>query len=87
MRVLANQSYSHSLMNILLITESINSSYVPQTKEIDDFWSILTDKVNNGNWQTSSQKTIEKLRCESWLDHDHRRARIIEESMDLVHLG
>jgi hypothetical protein len=52
---------------IPFVPKCINPPNVPKARPINDFWSILADKVHNGGWiamnekqLTSRIKTIEK---------------------------
>ena len=65
---LASSHYAKQAMewldehNILFVHRAANPPNVPQARPIEDFWSILVDKVYNGGWETTnSQQLINRI--------------------------
>ncbi|CAF3841100.1 unnamed protein product [Rotaria magnacalcarata] len=40
------------------VPRAANPPNVPKAKPIEDFWSILTDKVYNGGWEATNRKQL-----------------------------
>jgi len=44
--------------NVPFVSKCINPPNVPKARPIEDFWSILADKVYNGGWAATNEKEL-----------------------------
>jgi hypothetical protein len=44
--------------NLYFVDETANPQNVPQTRPKENLWGILTQKVNEGGWKTTTQQEL-----------------------------